>query len=123
MKQTKDQKITLVKELTDALKSSASAVFVGFKTMNVHDETVMRRALRTDKVKYTVMKKTLMRRALDNLGLTSADADMPGEVECATHQRLLHNGVFHLVSAKCAAHHRLVVDVHGFETNEHRRGR
>lgn len=83
MKQTKDQKIALVKELTDALKSSASAVFVGFKTMNVHDETVMRRALRTDSVKYTVMKKTLMRRALDNLGLTSADADMPGEVALA----------------------------------------
>ncbi len=83
MKQTKDQKIKLVKELGDALKSSASAVFVGFKTMNVHDETNMRRALRGESVKYTVIKKTLIRRALDTLGLAGQDAEMPGEVALA----------------------------------------
>jgi large subunit ribosomal protein L10 len=83
MKKTKDQKIALVKDLGEALKASASAVFVGFKTMNVHDETMMRRALRGESVKYTVIKKTLIRRALDTLGLTSADAEMPGEVALA----------------------------------------
>ncbi len=83
MKQTKDQKIALVKELTDALTSATSTVFVGFKGMNVADETAMRRALRAENVRYTVVKKTLIRRALENLGLASKEAEMPGEVALA----------------------------------------
>lgn len=83
MKKTKDQKIALVKELGDDLKSAASAVFVGFKTMNVQDETAMRRALRSESVKYTVVKKTLIRRAIDSLGLASGEVEMPGEVALA----------------------------------------
>lgn len=83
MKQTKDQKIALVAELTDALKSATSTVFVGYKGMNVADETAMRRALRAENVRYTVVKKTLIRRALENLGLASKEAEMPGEVALA----------------------------------------
>lgn len=83
MKKTKDQKIALVKELTDSLKNATSTVFVGFKGMNVADETAMRRALRADKVKYTVVKKTLIRRALDLLSLASADAKLDGEIALA----------------------------------------
>lgn len=83
MKKTKEQKIALVKDLTESLKNATSTVFVGFKGMNVADETVMRRLLRGDSVKYTVVKKTLIRRALDLLGLTSADATLDGEVALA----------------------------------------
>lgn len=83
MKKTKDQKIALVNDLTASLKDAASTVFVGFKGMNVADETAMRRALRGDSVKYTVVKKTLIRRAIDALGLASADATLEGEVAVA----------------------------------------
>lgn len=83
MKKTKDQKIALVKDLTESLKSATSTVFVSFKGMNVADETAMRRSLRGDNVKYTVVKKTLIRRTLDALGLTASDAKLEGEVALA----------------------------------------
>jgi len=83
MKQTKDQKVAVVRDLTDGLKAASSTVFVGYKGMTVADETAMRRALRTESVRYTVAKKTLIRRALENLGLASKDAEMPGEVALA----------------------------------------
>jgi len=83
MKQTKDQKVALVQNLTEALKGAASTVFVGFKGMTVADETAMRKALRAESIRYTVMKKTLIRRALENLGLASKEAEMPGEVALA----------------------------------------
>jgi large subunit ribosomal protein L10 len=80
---TKQQKAELVDNLTTSLKGAASAVFVGFKGMNVADETTMRRALRGEQVKYTVVKKTLIRRALDTLGLASKEAQLDGEVAVA----------------------------------------
>ncbi len=83
MNKTKDQKIALVKDLTESLKNATSTVFVGFKGMNVADETAMRRSLRGDSVKYTVVKKTLIRRAIDALGLTASDAKLEGEVALA----------------------------------------
>ncbi len=83
MKKTKDQKVALVAELSNDLKGAASAVFVGFKGMTVADETAMRRALRGEQVTYTVVKKTLIRRALDTLGLASKEAEIPGEVALA----------------------------------------
>ena len=83
MKKTKDQKITLVNELTESLKGAASAVFVSFKGLNVADETAMRRGLRGDSVKYVVVKKTLIRRALENLGFAGNDAVLDGEVALA----------------------------------------
>lgn len=83
MKKTKDQKIALVQDLTESLKNATSTVFVGFKGMNVADETTMRRALRADTVKYTVVKKTLIRRVLEALGHKAIEAELPGEVALA----------------------------------------
>lgn len=83
MKKTKDQKIAFVQELSDTLKNATSTVFVSFKGLNVADETAMRRELREQAVKYTVVKKTLVRRALEGLGLASKEAELPGEVALA----------------------------------------
>ena len=83
MAKTKQQKVEIVQELTASLKGAASTVFVAFKGMNVADDTVMRRALREAGVKYAVVKKTLLLRALDGLGLASKDAVIDGEVAVA----------------------------------------
>lgn len=83
MAKTKQQKVEVVEKLTDALKGATSTVFVGFRGLNVADETAMRRALRADAVKYAVVKKTLVRRALENLGIASKDATLEGEVALA----------------------------------------
>lgn len=83
MAKTKQQKVAIVENLSSSLKDAVSTVFVGFKGMNVADDTVMRRGLREAGVKYAVVKKTLLRRALDSMGHASNDAVIDGEVAVA----------------------------------------
>ena len=83
MAKTKQQKVEMVQKLSDALKSATSTVFVGFTGLNVADETAMRRSLRGEKVIYTVVKKSLMKRALDGLGHKHADVPLEGELAVA----------------------------------------
>lgn len=82
MAQTKQQKAELVTKLEEAFKSAAT-VFVNFKGVNIKEETEMRRALKTSGVKYTVAKKTLMRRALESLGHKADELALDGEVAVA----------------------------------------
>jgi large subunit ribosomal protein L10 len=82
-KQTKQQKAELVEKLSAAVKGATSTVFVSFNKLNVAEETAMRRELRGAQVKYTVVKKTLIRRILDSLGFASKEAQLDGEVALA----------------------------------------
>jgi len=68
MAKTKAEKGEIIDKLEDAFKNATSSVFVHFTKITVADESAMRRALRADKVKYFVAKKTLIRRALEKLG-------------------------------------------------------
>ncbi len=83
MAQTKQQKIEVVKNLSEAFKNATSTVFVHFKAVNITEETQMRRELRASNVKYTVAKKTLIRRALESLGFNPEEVPMDGEVAIA----------------------------------------
>ncbi len=69
MAKTKAQKGQIIDTLADSFKSAATTVFVHFRGVNVTDETAMRRALGNADVKYTVAKKTLIRLALQKLGV------------------------------------------------------
>ena len=82
-KKTKEEKVELVKKLSAAVRDATSTVFVNFRGMNVADETAMRRALRAEKVKYTVVKKTLIRRVLEHLGHKSGEVPLEGEIALA----------------------------------------
>ncbi|HWO07652.1 MAG TPA: 50S ribosomal protein L10 [Candidatus Paceibacterota bacterium] len=81
--QTKQQKIELVKKLEDAFANSVSTVIVHFKGVNIREETEMRRELKNAGVKYTVAKKTLIKRALEALGHKTEDVPMEGEIAIA----------------------------------------
>ena len=83
MAQTKQQKVEVVKKLEDAFKNAATTVFVHFKGVNITEETQMRRELRAAAVKYTVAKKTLIKRALEALGHKTDDVPMDGEIALA----------------------------------------
>ncbi len=83
MAKTKQQKVEMVGEVTSALKGAISAVFVGFTKLSVANETAMRRALRDEKVGYTVVKKTLARRALESLGHDAGSVVLDGQVAVA----------------------------------------
>ena len=81
--QTKQQKVEIVKKLEEAFTNAASTVFVHFKGVNIKEETEMRRDLRGASVKYTVAKKTLIKRALEALGHKTDEVPLEGEVAIA----------------------------------------
>ncbi|MCX6747709.1 MAG: 50S ribosomal protein L10 [Candidatus Nomurabacteria bacterium] len=78
----KTKKEEMIKELSTALKTAPSVVFVNFHGMNVADETVLRTDLRNQGVSYKVSRKTLLKRVLNGV----ATGEMPaltGEVAIA----------------------------------------
>ena len=83
MAKTKQQKVEIVAKLEEALKSAATSVFVTFKGVNVADESTMRRGFHAEGVKYLVAKKTLIRRALQNLGHAHEELPLEGELAIA----------------------------------------
>ncbi|MDP2649094.1 MAG: 50S ribosomal protein L10 [Patescibacteria group bacterium] len=83
MAKTKAEKAALIERLQEALKAAASTVFVHFNKVNVAEESAMRRELRESGVSYIVARKTLIRRALSELGHKHEDVPMEGEVAIA----------------------------------------
>lgn len=83
MAKTKEQKQEIVTKLENAMKGAASTVFVHFNKVTVAEESAMRRDLRKDGLGYTVVKKTLIRRALEALGHDPSQVQMDGEIAVA----------------------------------------
>jgi len=80
MSKTKAQKGEIIDKLEKAFKNASSAVLIHFTKITVAEESAMRRSLRADGISYTVAKKTLIRRALDKVGLAHKDVALEGEV-------------------------------------------
>ena len=83
MAKTKAEKAVILEKLENALKSGASSVFVHFSKVTVAEESAMRKGLRESGVSYVVAKKTLIRRALQNLGHKHDEMALDGEVAIA----------------------------------------
>lgn len=83
MAKTREQKAEIIAKMEDAFKSATSTVFVHFSGVNVADESALRRSLKGADVSYYVARKTLIRRALEKLGYTTADVPLDGEVAVA----------------------------------------
>lgn len=81
MAKTKEQKKEIVAKMEGILKG-ATSVFVHFTGISVTQESAMRRALKGEGLGYVVAKKTLIRRALNNLG-HSEEIPLEGEVAVA----------------------------------------
>lgn len=62
-----------VAEITQKIKDSQSVVVVNTSGVTVAEITELRRKFREAGVEYKVLKNTLVRRALDDLGITSLD--------------------------------------------------
>ena len=80
---TKDKKKEILASITESLSKTASAVFVGFKGLTVAEVNDLRAALKKENVKYTVVKKTLLTKALSEKGYTGDMPELPGEVALA----------------------------------------
>ena len=80
---TKAKKEDIVAKLADAFTSATSVVFVKFGKLSVADTSAMRKALKEGGTKYYVAKKTLMRRALADLGVKGEMPELAGEIAIA----------------------------------------
>ncbi len=80
---TKKKKVEIVDELTGALKGDQSIVFVNFHGLTVADGNGLRRSLDKASVGYRVAKKTLLKRVLDQKGITGEMPVLDGEIAIA----------------------------------------
>ncbi len=78
-----EQKKAMVTELAEKLKGSCAGVIVSYKGINVADDTKLRKDLRESGVEYTVVKNTLLRRAVDEAGLSLPDEILEGTTAIA----------------------------------------
>ena len=75
---TRAKKAELIASYTDALKGAKSAVYIKFKGLSVADTSTLRNTLFDEKTHYTVVKKTLWKRATDAVGI-KGEAPEAGE--------------------------------------------
>jgi large subunit ribosomal protein L10 len=69
MPKSKQQKETTVATLVDGLKTSKGAVFANFQGLTVAAAEDLRRKCRAEGISMLVAKKTLIKRALGDIGL------------------------------------------------------
>ena len=68
------EKQAIVAALTEQLKNASSGVLVDYKGITVAEDTALRTELRQNEVQYGVVKNTLVRFALNNVGLEGRPA-------------------------------------------------
>lgn len=78
---TKNQKIELVKELTEKIKGAKPTVFVDYKGLQVKESTQLKKNLREVGAQYIVVRKTLLDIALKGAGIEGANIKgMEGQI-------------------------------------------
>lgn len=81
--QNKSQKTELIAEVAAKAKDSKALVFANFKGVSVKDITTLRRSLRETGSSWQVLKKTLLNRALDEVGVKVDARALDGQVGVA----------------------------------------
>ena len=77
------EKQAVVAGLIETLKASASGVLVNYEGITVAEDTALRNELRKAGVEYSVVKNTMVRRALDDTGLSELDDVLQGTTSLA----------------------------------------
>ena len=78
------EKQAVVAALTEQLQNAASGVLVDYKGITVAEDTALRVELRKNDVQYGVVKNTLTRFAMNNVGLGELDEVLNGTTSLAT---------------------------------------
>ena len=73
-----ESKKLIVEEIKAKVQESKSIVFADYNKLNVLEVTSLRRKFKEVNCEYKVYKNTLVRRALNELGITEFDADLNG---------------------------------------------
>ncbi|MDH5442432.1 MAG: 50S ribosomal protein L10 [Candidatus Nomurabacteria bacterium] len=80
---TKEKKKEIVAQISDALADAKSVTFVQFDKLSVAQADALRTKLREEGVGYKVLKKTLLKIALDNAGYTGELPPLEGNIAVA----------------------------------------
>lgn len=80
---TRQKKEEVLAKAKDAVSNAGSVVFVNFKGLSVADTTAMRKKLREEGISYSVAKKTLIGKALDDAKFAGERPEFPGELAMA----------------------------------------
>jgi len=86
---TKERKGELFAQAQDIFANSNSAVFVETKGMNANDSNAMRKEMTGEQVGYSVIKKTLTKRALEGSDITGDMPEFPAELAIAYGEDLI----------------------------------
>lgn len=86
---TKDKKQELLKKAQDIFDGADSAVFVQTQGVGVNDSNAMRQEMRREGVGYSVIKKTLVKRALAETNVTGDQPEFPAELAIAYGEDLI----------------------------------
>jgi large subunit ribosomal protein L10 len=81
--QVLESKKAIVAALEDQLKNAQSGVLVDYSGITVEQDTALRNKLRAAGVSYSVVKNTMVRRALDDAGLNELDGVLHGNTALA----------------------------------------
>ncbi len=77
---SKNKKVEVVGDITNIAKDSKTLVFMNFHGLNVVETSEVRNTLRKFGIGYRVAKKTLIKRALSDLGIKGDLPSLDGEV-------------------------------------------
>ena len=78
------EKQAVVAALTERLQNATCGVLVDYKGITVAQDTELRNELRKNEVEYSVVKNTMVRFAIDNIGLKELDSVLNGTTALAT---------------------------------------
>ena len=78
-----EAKKQVVEDIKAKITASKSVVLVDYKGLTVAEATELRNAFRKSNVEYKVLKNTLVRRAFNELGVSSFDGDLNGTTAVA----------------------------------------
>lgn len=77
------EKQAIVAELTEKLKAATSGVLVDYKGITVAKDTALRAECRKNELDYAVVKNTLVRFAINSVGLNEMDSVLSGTTSMA----------------------------------------
>ncbi len=78
-----EAKKQVVEEIKGKISEAKSVVLINYSGLTVAEDTEFRTAFRKAGVEYKVLKNTLVRKAFNDLGVTSFDADLNGPTAVA----------------------------------------
>ena len=70
----RDNKVKKVEEIKNRLNDARAIVLVDYKGVNVEEDNILRSKFREDNVDYFIAKNSLIKLALQDLGIDSLDS-------------------------------------------------